>query len=73
METNPTKPRLLNTAEAARFLGVSRGTLVAWRFHARYGLPYICIGRNIRYSEENLLAWLEQRKVNSGKPQEVYT
>jgi excisionase family DNA binding protein len=72
MESTTVKPRLLNTAEAARYLGVSAGTLVAWRFHSRYRLPYVRIGRNIRYQEADLIAWLEQRKVNKGEPEEAY-
>jgi excisionase family DNA binding protein len=58
------KPKLLSNDEAAEFLGVSPGTLPIWRHHARYPLPYIKIGRLVRYSEEDLLAWMESRKVH---------
>jgi excisionase family DNA binding protein len=64
MQTISVKPRLLTTEQAAEFLGVSAGTLVIWRFHARYRLPFVKIGRNVRYDENDLREWLESRKVH---------
>jgi excisionase family DNA binding protein len=64
MQTISVKPRLLTTDEAAEFLGVSPGTLCVWRCVARYRLPFLKIGRNVRYNQEDLLAWMESRKVH---------
>ena len=63
MGTTFTKPSLLTTEQAADFLGVSPATLVGWRFHARYPVPYIKIGHNVRYDPADLMAWIESRKV----------
>jgi excisionase family DNA binding protein len=67
MQTISVKPRLLTTDEAAEFLGVSAGTLAVWRSVARYPLPYCKIGRNVRYQESDLLAWMESRKVHQAE------
>jgi excisionase family DNA binding protein len=68
MQTISVKPRLLTTDEAAEFLGVSAGTLCVWRCVSRYRLPFVKIGRNVRYNETDLLEWLESRKVRSAVP-----
>ena len=68
MPTISVRPRLLTTEEAAEYLGCSPGTLAVWRCLARYPLPYVKIGRRVRYDEADLLAWMESRKV---RPAEV--
>jgi excisionase family DNA binding protein len=40
----------LGRKEAAEFLGVQEQTLAAWACNHRYGLPFIRVGRRIRYS-----------------------
>jgi excisionase family DNA binding protein len=67
MQTISVKPRLLTTDEASEFLGVSAGTLAVWRCVARYRLPFIKIGRNVRYDESDLVAWMESRKVHGAE------
>jgi excisionase family DNA binding protein len=52
---------LLNTHDAARVLGVVAGTLEIWRSSGRYGLPFVKIGRNVRYRRADLEAWLAER------------
>ena len=39
----------LNTREAAEFLRVSAGTLMVWRCTKRYALPFVKVGRAVRY------------------------
>lgn len=63
MQTISVKPQLLTSDQAAEFLGVTPGTLAVWRCVARYKLPYVKIGRNVRYEESDLREWLESRKV----------
>jgi len=65
MQTISVKPKLLTTEEAAEFLGVSAGTLAVWRCLARYRLPFVKIGRNVRYDQDDLQSWLVSRKVNA--------
>ena len=52
----------LNTEEAARFLGVSRATLVSWRHRRDDGGPpsYQLSPTHYVYRRSELLAWLEQ-------------
>jgi excisionase family DNA binding protein len=64
MQSIAVKPKLLTTDEAAEFLGVSAGTLAVWRCLARYRLPFVKIGRSVRYDETDLVAWMESRKVH---------
>ncbi|HNF92695.1 MAG TPA: helix-turn-helix domain-containing protein [Accumulibacter sp.] len=51
---------------AARFLDNSPGTLSVWRSTGRYNLPFIKIGRNVRYRRADLEAWLAKRTRETG-------
>jgi hypothetical protein len=56
---------LLNTDEAAKFLNVSRVTLARARAYGKpQGPPFIRWGRTIRYELDDLLAFVEARKVS---------
>jgi excisionase family DNA binding protein len=52
---------LLDTEQAAAHLGVTVGTLNVWRSTGRHQLPYLKIGRNVRYRLSDLDVWLEAR------------
>lgn len=52
------KESLLTEMQAAEILDVSPGTLAVWRCTKRYKIPYIKIGRNVRYSHTALQEWL---------------
>ncbi len=54
---------LLNEDEAAQILTVEPQTLADWRSTGRYNLPFIRMGRLIRYRRADLDAWLESRVV----------
>ena len=54
---------LLNEDEAAQILTVEPQTLAVWRSTGRYNLPFIRMGRLIRYRRADLDAWLESRVV----------
>lgn len=54
--------RLMNDKHAAKFLDVGVQTLRNWRCH-RQGPNYIKMGRSVRYSEHDLLKFLESRKI----------
>lgn len=57
-----TKPDdLLDEQEAAELLRVKPGTLSVWRSTGRYRLPFIKIGRLVRYRRSALIAWAENR------------
>lgn len=62
----PKNPNLVDEREAAEMLGVSPGTLSVWRSTGRYALPFIKVGRNVRYRKSDLDAWLEAQTRTSG-------
>ncbi len=62
----PKNPDLVDEREAAEILGVAPGTLSVWRSTGRYSLPFVKVGRNVRYSRTGLHAWLESRTRNNG-------
>jgi excisionase family DNA binding protein len=60
----------LGTKDAARVLGVQPGTLEVWRSSGRYDLPFIKVGRCVRYRRADLDHWLASRtRVQTATPQ----
>ncbi len=57
---------LLSTEETAKYLGVEAGTLNVWRCVKRYDLPYIKVGRLVKYRKSDLDAFIEKNQVNVG-------
>jgi hypothetical protein len=57
---------LLDDRAAAAVLDVTPGTLSVWRSTGRYALPFVKVGRNVRYRHSDLLAWLEKRTREAG-------
>jgi excisionase family DNA binding protein len=57
---------LLDDKAAAELLDVSPGTLSVWRSTGRYKLPFLKVGRKVRYRRADLLAWLESRTRETG-------
>ena len=57
---------LLDEHAAATMLDLSPGTLSVWRSTGRYSLPFLKIGRNVRYRRADLQMWLEARVRASG-------
>lgn len=50
--------KLLTEKEAAAYLGIAPGTLSVWRSTKRYPLPFSKIGRCVRYSIDDLDAFI---------------
>ena len=57
---------LLDDITAAAVLDVSPGTLSVWRSTGRYALPFLKVGRKVRYRRADLLAWLDKRTRTTG-------
>lgn len=57
---------LLDEKQAAEFLDVSPGTLSVWRSTGRYAIPFLKVGRCVRYRQSDLVAWLELRTRTNG-------
>lgn len=62
----PKNTDLVDETEAADILDVVPGTLQVWRSTGRYSIPFIKVGRKVRYSRTALNAWLESRTRVSG-------
>jgi len=55
-------PQYLNEKEVSKIIGRSLPTLRNDRFNGR-GLPYIKIGRSVRYALKDLVEFMESRKI----------
>lgn len=58
---------LLNRSEAAEYLGVSEKTLAIWKSTGRYNLPFIKLGRLIRYRKFELDEFVEGFRRGGGR------
>ena len=63
---NSSSDSLLPPPEAAAYIGVSENTLSVWRCVGRYAIPFIKVGRLVRYRRSDLEAWLESRTRTNG-------
>lgn len=60
----PAEPIFVDTAEAARRLGLSLSTLEKYRFHhVADAPPFVRIGRAVRYRVSDLEAWAAEREA----------
>ncbi len=60
---------LLTTEEVADMTGLSRETLAQWRSQRR-GIPYLKVGRAVRYDAADVQAYLEGCRVSVSVPRE---
>jgi predicted site-specific integrase-resolvase len=60
--------QLLTEKEAAQKLIVAPETLQQWRHHRRYKLPYVKVGRLIRYRLSDLESFIASRTVAIVEP-----
>jgi excisionase family DNA binding protein len=63
MNKAPVAPRttvdpLLTDDEAARLLGTSVNTLANWRVTGRYPLPFVKVGRLVRYRPSDIAKFI---------------
>ncbi len=64
------REELLTREEAATYLGLRPQTLATWTCEGRYNLPFIKVGRSVRYRRSDLDAWLASRTINGGGARE---
>lgn len=57
---------LVGEVRAAEILDVSPGTLQVWRSTGRYGIPFVKVGRRVKYRLSALHEWIESRTRTSG-------
>ena len=58
-------PELLDTELAASYLGIKGHTLEVWRVTGRYGLPFVRVGRRVKYRRADLDRFLDSRTVGA--------
>jgi hypothetical protein len=64
---------LVDDSVASRFLGITIGTLSVWRSNGRYSLPYIKIGRRVRYRVGDILDELCSKVVDEQLMEAAYS
>jgi len=58
--------QLLSGQEAAKFLGITYHTLAVWKCNKRYALPYVKVGRLVKYRRADLEAFIARNRVDGG-------
>lgn len=61
--------KLLTAEEVATLTGLSNDTLAQWRSQKRC-IPYLKIGRAVRYDPAEVQAYLERCRVSVSNPRE---
>jgi len=59
-----TLSRLLTPEEVAKLLGTSAQMLAVWRCTQRINLPYVKVGRSVRYREDAVEQFIRDNEVN---------
>ena len=54
------RDKLLPRKEAADYLGIKENTLAVWGVTKRHDLPYVKIGRLVKYRLSDLQAFIER-------------
>lgn len=57
-------PKYLNEVKVSEITGLALSTLRNQRFLGK-GIPYCKLGRSVRYSLEDVIRFVEERKVNT--------
>lgn len=65
-ENNGKQRNLLTPAQAAEQLNIPVSTLARWRSERRE-LPYVPVGRLVRYRQADIDRWIEDNIVNPSK------
>jgi excisionase family DNA binding protein len=55
---------LLNKPDVAQWLGVSVGAVDGYRREEEGGLPFVQVGRAVKFRRNDVEAWLEKRTTN---------
>ncbi|WP_255478755.1 helix-turn-helix domain-containing protein [Dechloromonas sp. H13] len=56
----------MSRTEAAEYLGIKSQTLAVWATTKRYNLPYVKVGRLVKYSRESLDGFIASRTLVNG-------
>ena len=58
----PESDKLLNGHEAAAFLGITYHTLAVWKSTKRHNVPYVKIGRLVKYRRTDLERFINENR-----------
>lgn len=58
---------LLNNSQAAAYIGVTPSTLEVWRCTKRHPIPFIKVGRLVKYRRSALDDFLERQTIGAIK------
>jgi excisionase family DNA binding protein len=61
-----TQDELLTPQLAAAVLGIRAATLANWRTTKSRAIPYVKVGRSVRYRRSDLEAWIASRRIDGG-------
>jgi hypothetical protein len=67
----PIQSLLLSTEHAAQHIGITPHTLTVWRCTKRQNIPYIKVGRLVKYRLADLEVWLETRMISNATQSEA--
>jgi len=56
---------IYSNTQAAEYIGVTPKTLEVWRCTKRYSIPFIKVGRLVKYRKSALDSFLESRTVGA--------
>ena len=54
---------LFTVEEAAAYLTIAKSTLNIWRISGGHGLPFVKLGRSVRYKKSDLDAYLKRQTI----------
>lgn len=60
--SHPPSQALLTPKQAAEYLHTTPATLAIWRTTGRYNLPFVKVGRLVRYRREDVEAYVASRQ-----------
>ena len=63
---NPSSPMLMSRKETADYLGVKEQTLACWATTKRYDLPYVKIGRLVKYKRDDVERFIVSNRFSGG-------
>lgn len=62
-----TRSPLLTREEAAAYLNIRPQTLAVWATSGRYDLPFVRVGRSVRYRLIDLDSFIQRRTENAAE------
>lgn len=62
----PHSKEFMTRKEAAHLLGIKEQTLAKWASVGRYDLPYIKVGKAVRYRRADIESYLTRNTVGGG-------